>query len=480
MSEKSLIYVTTTLPYVNAEPHIGFAFELVSADIYARAKHLQGHEVFFNTGTDEHGLKIYRRALEVKEKPQIFVDVLADKFKQLVATLHVWPAVNFIRTTNPRHERAAAAFWRRCQERGFIYKAYYRVKYCVGCELEKTESELERGRCPIHPNLELEVINEENYFFKFSAFNDFLLNLYVARPDFVVPVRRLNEVKSFVSRGLEDFSISRLAAKQPWGIPVPDDPDQTMYVWFDALVNYVSAVGWPEDEEKFDRWWRQSGGVIQFAGKDNLRQQASMWQAMLHAAGLPSSKQIVIHGFITSGGEKMSKSRGNIIDPFILAGEYGADAVRYYLARHIHPFEDSDFKLEKFKEAYNANLANGLGNLVSRVLTMANKNGVKLAEKREIFDPHYTEALDKFEINKAADIVWEKISAADEFIQQEEPFKKIKTNPAEAKKDIAELLARLHEIAFHLSPLLPQTAENIRNLVSKSAIPETPLFPRKE
>ncbi|MDO8590636.1 MAG: class I tRNA ligase family protein, partial [bacterium] len=220
---------------------------------------------------------------------------------------------------------------------------------------------------------------------------------------------------------------------------------------------------------------------VQFAGKDQVRQQAAMWQAMLKASGIETpSKQIVIHGFITTGGEKMSKSLGNVIDPVAIVKEYGTDALRYYLARHINPFEDSDFTMEKFKEAYNANLANGLGNLVSRTLTMAGKNGVRLSEKREALDSGYLEALEKFEINKAVDIVWEKIAEADARIQEAEPFKKIKTNPDEARRDIAELLSRLYEIALHLKPILPKTSEIILDLVSSSKVPITPIFPRKD
>ncbi|MDO8590832.1 MAG: methionine--tRNA ligase [bacterium] len=474
-------YITTTIPYVNADPHVGFALELVSADIIARYKKLAGFEVFFNTGTDEHGLKVYRKALEERKDLQAYVDGYAKKYQELIGTLDVLTEVNFIRTTDQTHKKAAQEFWRRCSQNGFIYKKLYKVKYCVGCELEKTDSELENGHCPIHPNLEIELIEEENYFFKLSAFTDYLSKFY-ERSDFVVPDFRLNELRSLISeKGLEDFSASRLASKVPWGIPVPDDSQHVMYVWFDAFVNYISAVGWPDDMDKFDKWWVQSGGVVQFAGKDQVRQQAAMWQAMLKASGIETpSKQIVIHGFITTGGEKMSKSLGNVIDPGAIVKEYGTDALRYYLARHINPFEDSDFTMEKFKEAYNANLANGLGNLVSRTLAMAEKNGVRLSEKREALDSGYLEALDKFEINKAADIVWGKIAEADARIQETEPFKKIKTNPDEARRDMAELLSRLYEIALHLKPILPKTSEIILDLVSSSKVPITPIFTRKD
>lgn len=499
LSAKKPFYITTTIPYVNADPHIGFAFELVQADMIARYKKSQGFEVFFNTGTDEHGIKIFRKASDLGQDPHKYVDQSSLKYKKLLPVLGISEDVHFVRTTDLKHKKAVQEFWRLCMKAGDIYKKNYKVKYCVGCELEKTDSELVNGRCPIHSSLPLEIIEEENYFFRFSKYEERLKKLYRDIPDFVIPDFRFNEIKAFVGRGLQDFSISRQKAKMPWGVAVPDDPEHVMYVWFDAFINYISTLGWPacavgaagrpdhrcgeDSSEKctFTKWWIDAGGVLQFAGKDQIRQQAAMWQAMLMSAGIDvPSKQIVIHGFITSGGEKMSKSLGNVVDPFAIVKEYGTDALRYYLARHIHPFEDSDFTFAKFKEAYNANLANGLGNLVSRVMTMAKKNNVSLSERKEEFDSRYVEALEQFEINKAADFVWQKISAADAMIQKTEPFKKIKTDPDEAKKDIAELLVRLHNIAFHLKPILPKTSETIIDLVSNSAVPTTPLFPRQD
>ena len=472
-------YLTTTLPYVNAQPHLGFALELVQADVLVRARYLAGGSVFFNTGTDEHGLKIWRGAQAAGLDPQTFVDQAAAKFKQLITALNLWPEINFIRTTDPAHSAAAQEFWRRAAAAGDIYKKAYKIKYCVGCELEKTESELSAGRCPLHPNLELELIDEENYFFRFSKYQKSLLALYDERPDFVAPPARLREIRAFVERGLADFSISRLAGKMPWGVPVPDDPEQVMYVWFDALVNYISAIGWPDDLEKFEKYWP----VVQLAGKDNLRPQAAMWQAMLMSAGLPPSRQIMIHGFLQSAGQKMSKSLGNVIDPFELVAEYGADAVRYYLLRHAHPFEDSDITLEKFKESYNANLANGLGNLVSRVLKMSSTNNVRIDTNATNKPPNdmnlINEYLEKFEFNKAADLIWHKISEADSLIQQTEPFKLIKTDRAKASKIITDLLQQLMAISQLLTPFLPATSAAIQNLIQKNQMPAESLFARK-
>ncbi|MCC6290546.1 methionine--tRNA ligase [Candidatus Nomurabacteria bacterium] len=475
-------YLTTTLPYVNAEPHIGFALEIVQADIIARYHLLLGDEIFFNTGTDEHGLKIYKKAQELGRPTQEYVDEYAEKFKNLQKHLGLSDNLNFIRTTDPGHMEAARRFWEICERNNFIYKKNYQVKYCVGCELEKTESELEDGRCPIHPNLEVELIDEENYFFKFKAFEQDLLKLY-ERPNFVLPQSRLNEIKAFVGRGLEDFSISRLASKMPWGVPVPNDPDHVMSVWFDALVNYISALGWPNDLEKFEKFWgtKESPNAVQFAGKDNLRQQSAMWQAMLLAAGLPTSKQIVIHGFINVDGQKMSKSLGNVIDPIKLVEEYGTDAVRYYLARHVNPFEDSDFTLEKFKEAYNANLANGLGNLVSRVMKMAEVNNIKSDVNFEIDKELFGEMknIDSFEFNKEMDAIWKYISDVDNFIQNHKPFELIKTNRPQAEEDIKLVLRWLARIAMWLRPFMPSSAEKIRTAICENKMPEA-LFRRKD
>ncbi|HBV01128.1 MAG TPA: methionine--tRNA ligase [Candidatus Taylorbacteria bacterium] len=483
---KKPFYITTTLPYVNADPHIGFAMEVIRADIIARWKREQGFEVFFNTGTDERGAKIFEVAKKAGQKPQVYVNEAAKKFQTLIPLLNL-SEPNFIRTTDLPHIKAAGEFWRICAQNGHIYKKPYKIKYCVGCELEKTDSELVNGQCPLHPTRKIEEIEEENYFFRFSAFQKPLLALYEKYPDFVVPAERLSEIKSFVRRGLQDFSISRLKEKMPWGIEVPDDPTQVFYVWFDALVNYISAIGWPGDLEKFRKWQMDSGGMVQYCGKDNLRQQAAMWQAMLMAAGLPPSRQIVIDGFVTGeGGVKMSKSLGNAVSPAEIVNEYGADALRYFVTRELHPFEDSPFTKERFKEAYNANLANGLGNLVSRVLKMAEQNHVtcnaKLVTsdgKKKNTERQYQETIERYDLKSAMDVIWEKIHAADKKIQETEPFKLVKTEPEKARKIIGELLSELREIAKLLLPFLSETAEKILNLIKTGKAPNQPLFPRK-
>ncbi len=475
-------YITTTLPYVNASAHLGHALEFVQADVVARYRAFCGDDVFFNTGTDEHGIKIYRKALEEKKNPQVYVDEYAEKFKQFCKALNIG-YTKFIRTTDVHHKAAAQEFWRRCMAAGDIYKKNYQVKYCVGCELEKTDSELHNNRCPIHPNLDIEIIEEENYFFRFSKYQLPLLDLYARRPDLVVPDFRFNEIRAFVAAGLEDFSISQLISKMPWGVAVPDDDAQVFFVWFDALINYISTLGWPEDTEKFETFWGiiPSPKALQVAGKDNIRQQAAMWQAMLISANLPSTRQIVIHGFITSGGQKMSKSLGNVIDPIAIIDEYGADALRLFLLRHIHPFEDSDFTMEKFKAAYNADLANGLGNLAARILTLAEANlpAAIARPDSEDFPKEYTEALDRYDYNAAADYVWQLIGQLDKELTDTKPFAVVKERPDEGKVMIASMMMRLYSIARLLQPLLPATSDALKAAIMANKKPAN-LFPRKE
>jgi len=465
---KESFYITTTLPYVNSKPHIGFALEIIQADTISRFKRQEGAEVFFNTGTDEHGIKIYQRALEEKKDPQKYVDEYASYFQELKAVLNL-SFDAFIRTTDKKHIFAAQEFWKRCYQNGDIYKGLYEIKYCVGCEMEKMESELENGKCPIHPNLEIQIIKEENYFFKFSKYQKALLNLYEKYPDFVLPRWRFQEIKNFVEFGLQDFSISRLKKKMPWGIPVPNDSEHVMYVWFDALINYISTLDWPQNNEKFEKFWGTSKNpkAIQIAGKDNLRQQAAMWQAMLLSAGLPTSRQILIHGFITSNGQKMSKSLGNVVNPFEVVEKYGTDSLRYYLLREISPFEDGDFSWEKFNFRYNGDLANGLGNFAARVLALSNnlvfnvkqkvddEVNLKIQETKK----NYQQKLKNYIFNEALEEIWNLISFGDHYLNQKEPWK-VK-DEKEKKEIIFNLIVILDNLAAFLLPFLPQASQKI-------------------
>ena len=477
-------YLTTTLPYVNADLHMGHALEFVRADIIVRHKKLQGYDVFFNTGTDEHGMKIYEKAGERGVTPQEFVDESFKSFQESVKIFGLDEGLHYIRTTDKNHEAAAQEFWKRCDKNGYIYKKNYQAKYCVGCEEVKTDSELVDGNCSIHPSRALETIEEENYFFKYSAFTEKLTEFYTKNPTFVVPDFRFNEIKAFVARGLEDFSISRLKSKMPWGIPVPGDENHVMYVWFDALTNYISTLGWPTEDGDFKKYWVE-GTPTQYCGKDNLRFQSAMWQAMLMAADIPNSHQIIINGFITAdGGVKMSKSLGNVVDPKDIVTEYGTEALRFFLAKEVSSFEDSPFTLERFKAAYNAHLANGIGNLTSRLMNMAVTYDVDLSavdEMHTILSADQVKAeLERFNIQNATANIWEAVTATDQMIQAREPFRMIKTDPGEAKKCLQEAVQQLFDIACMLQPILPETSRTIRTLIKEKKKPEAPLFLRKD
>lgn len=475
-------YITTTLPYVNANLHVGHALEFVRADTIARYKKLLGFEVFFNSGTDEHGMKIYEKAKEIGKDPKAFVDEAFEIFKIQTRSFGMLEDAHFIRTTDQNHEKSAQKFWQKVSDNRFIYKKNYKTKYCVGCEEEKTDSDLVGGKCPIHPDRELEIVAEENYFFAFSKFQKPLLDFYEKHPDFVIPQFRYNEAIAFVKNGLQDFSISRLKSKMPWGISVPGDENHVMYVWFDALTNYISTLGWgTENEEDFDKFWLK-GTPTQYCGKDNTRFQAIMWQAMLMASGVPNTYQIVVNGHITAeGGIKMSKSLGNVVDPKAVSAEYGVDALRYFLLAEVSSFEDSPFSEERFKEAYNAKLANGLGNLTSRIMKMAKDNldkPVLISESEDM--SKYFSYLEKFEINKACDFIWSEISEMDKYIQENQPFKVVKTDKEAGQKMIESLVVRLYSVARMLSPILPETSIKIKELVKQNQTPEKPLFARKD
>lgn len=463
---------------MNAEPHIGFALEIVAADVIARYHRLLGDEVIFNTGTDEHGQKIYQKAVEAKQNPQEYVDEYAAKFQDLKALLDLSYS-NFIRTTDPEHKKAAQEFWRRCDQNGDIYKKLYAVKYCVGCELEKTDSELVDGRCPLHPNRELEIREEENYFFRFSNYQNQLLDLYSSRPDFVLPAGKLKEIQSFVEQGLQDFSISRLASKMPWGIPVPGDAEHVMYVWFDALINYISTLDWPNDEANFANYWPG----VQIAGKDNLRQQAAMWQAMLLSAGLPNSKQILIDGFISVDGEKMSKSLGNVISPVDMVARYGIDGTRYLLM-HLGPISsDMDVSWEKFDAVYTADLSNGLGNLCSRVAKLCEKNNFVIPTEVEgssasELNGDFVRQLKSFDIVSALKQLSNWVQSADQYLSEKKPWQ---LSGSEQREILQESVQQILYIAQHLRPFLPHTADTmLRHFSADKITALEPFFPRLE
>ncbi len=479
-------YITTTLPYVIAKPHIGFALEIVQADAVARYRRSLGDTVVFNTGTDEHGQKIYEKAIEEGKDAQSYTDEYAAQFDDLKRALNLSYS-HFIRTTNPDHMKAAQEFWNRCHANGDIYKNRYQVKYCVGCELEKTDSELVNDRCPIHPNLELQFIDEENYFFRFSKYQQQLLDLYEKRPDFVVPDYRLLEIKNFVESGLTDFSISRLKEKMPWGVPVPGDESQVMYVWFDALVNYISTLGWPNESGGFSNFWPG----VQVAGKDNLRQQSAMWQAMLMSANIEPSRQIFIHGFITADGQKMSKSLGNVVDPFEEVQTYGTDAIRYYLLREIPSHSDGDFSRTRLEERYSE-LANRLGNLVGRVATMcqnyfAGDVGIAPPSSFEegargwsAIEQSLAQHMSNYDFKAYVDAVFAILDDANEVVDKKAPFKLVKTDPDAAKQVLAEVAEMIRFAARALSCIIPAASEEILRRYGTIIEIGDPLFPRRD
>ncbi|KUK79723.1 MAG: Methionyl-tRNA synthetase (Methionine--tRNA ligase) (MetRS) [Microgenomates bacterium 39_7] len=465
-------YITTTLPYVNAEPHIGFGLEITEADVISRYQRMLGKEVIFNTGTDEHGQKIYQKATENKQDPQEYCDHFAQKFQDLKNLLDL-SYTHFIRTTSSQHQQAAQKFWQIAASNGDIYLANYQTKYCVGCELEKNDSELVDGRCFLHPDLELEIRDEENYFFRFSKYEKPLLELYKNNPDFVHPQTKMNEAIAFVEQGLQDFSVSRLKSKMPWGIEVPGDPQHVMYVWFDALVNYVSTLGWPNDEQTFSNFWP----AIQLAGKDNLRQQAVMWQAMLMSAGLPPTDKILINGFISIDGQKMSKSLGNVISPTEMVDRYGTDATRMLLISLGTFADDMDVNWQKLDKKYEADLANGLGNLCSRVAKMAQTQKLKYQPKQYSLDKKFQELMDNYQLTTALDWIIEQTRQLDLFLSQEKPWEK---TGQEKSSLLSEAIDKIQLVAFHLEPFMPETSKYIKTHFKDEIKAMTPLFPRVE
>jgi methionyl-tRNA synthetase len=464
---------------------MGHALEFVRADSIARYKKLMGYNVFFNTGTDEHGMKIYEKSKENNMDAQSFVDKNFLVFKEQLKTFGVSDDINFIRTTDKNHELGAQFFWKRVMDNGYIYKKDYIAKYCVGCESEKTDSELlDDGTCPDHPGLELQTINEENYFFKYSAFQEKLLEFYKKNPEFIIPEFRFNEIKTFVKNGLQDFSISRRKEKMPWGITVPGDSDHVMYVWFDALTNYINTLGWPDNGNNFNKYWI-NGTPTQYCGKDNTRFQGAMWQAMLMAADVPNSYQIVVNGHITAeGGVRMSKTLGNGVDPRDVANEYGIDALRYFLLREISSFEDSPFTLDRFKNAYNSGLANGIGNLTNRIMKMSESAfDESFVIPNMDMTPDWVpvlDAMDNFNIQEAVNIIFRHVNELDEMIQKTEPFKLIKTEPEKAKEIIKELVIKLRDIGQMLAPIMPETSRKMLEIIKENKKPVTPLFLRKD
>ncbi len=470
-------YITTAIPYVNASPHIGHALEFVEADALARFYRLAGREVYFLTGADENSLKNVLAAEKEGISTQQLVDKIVKQFIDLLRALEI-SNDQFIRTTERRHFLGAQKLWLSCKKED-IYKQSYRGLYCVGCEQFYTEKELVNGRCPEHQT-ELEAVEEENYFFRLSNYQDRLLDLIETNELEVIPDSRRNEVLSFLRGGLEDFSISRSQERaRGWGVPVPGDESQVMYVWFDALSNYITALGYGTDEALFKKYWPADGHVI---GKGIIRFHAVYWPAMLLSAGLSLPKKIIVHGYLTIDDQKMSKSLGNVIDPQELIVKYGADAVRYFLLREIPFGQDGDFSEDKLKARYEGDLANGLGNLFSRVTTLIAQNlEGKLPDRIE--SPRKFEEVSELtmglKFHEALTRIWEEVAWANKYIDETKPWESAKNNPKLFEEVIFNLVAHLQEISKKLAPFMPETAEKIRDALSEEKItkPEA-LFPR--
>ncbi|MBU1045660.1 methionine--tRNA ligase [Patescibacteria group bacterium] len=473
-------YISSALPYVNSVPHIGFALEIIQADVLARYHRSLGEEVFFLTGTDENGLKIARAAEEAGVPVEEFAAKNAEAFRELKGILNL-SFDDFIRTTEERHIKAVYKLWQACQKD--IYKKKYQGLYCVGCERFYKEEELIDGLCPEHET-KPEIIEEENYFFKLSKYEKQLKNLIEKDILKIIPQTRKNEILGFLGKGLEDICISRSSERaRNWGIPVPGDPSQKIWCWFDAVVNYVSALGYGSDDKNFEQWWQENNNKLHIIGKGILNFHALYWPAALLSAGLSLPNILFVHGYVTVGGQKMSKSLGNIVDPVGLVKKYGVDTVRYFFLREISPFEDGDFAYEKFEERYNADLAKGLGNLVARVLRLAQNPNVKIPMSNQIQNPNvkkeinrtkkdYERALGEFKFNEALKAIWELIGFCDRYIEQERPWEDTENKlPV-----INDLLLAIEEVAKLLEPFLPETSQKI--ITQLQLLESTPLFPR--
>jgi methionyl-tRNA synthetase len=460
-------YITTAIDYVNNKPHLGHALEKVQADVLARYHRAKDDQVYFLTGTDEHGVKIARAAEAAGKNPQEFVDEIAPKFQDLKQVLNL-SFDQFIRTTDvKKHYPGVEKIWNVLLENGDLEKRTYRGLYCVGHEAFVTEKDLVDGKCADHGQAP-EVIEEENWFFKLSKYNDPIKEKIKGGELQILPETRKNEILALLERGLEDVSFSRPRKDLSWGIQVPNDPEQTIYVWADALTNYISAIGYGRNED-YKKWWPAEAQII---GKDILRFHAAIWPGMLLSAGLPLPKKLLVHGFITVDGKKMSKTVGNVVDPVEIAGNYGADALRYYLLKEIPSGEDGDFSQSKFEALYNGDLANGLGNFVSRVKKLAENENVQDGNPKEFgasveeLKSKLEKDLENFKLNEALQKIWELISKGDKFMNDKEPWK------TKDKEVIASLLYLTNQIIEIIEPFLPGTAALAKSRENK------PLFPR--
>jgi len=473
----SRVYISTAIDYVNAAPHLGHALEKVQADSLARYFRQQEKKVFFLSGTDENGLKIVQAAKAAGLANAEFVKKNADNFYALKSALNL-TYDDFIRTTEKRHALAVQKFWKKIKKD--IYKKKYKGFYCTGCESYIKPADLRDGLCPIH-HTQPEEIEEENYFFKLSSYQKELKKIITDDKIKIIPEERKNEVLGFIKGGLEDFCISRSQERASgWGIDVPGDKSQKIWCWFDALINYISALGYGKDQKKLQEWWGDNLYKAHVVGKDVLKFHAIYWPAMLLSAGLPLPSTIFIHGFLMIDGGKMSKTTGNIVDPFFLIKKYGVDAVRYFLLREMPLAKDGDFSIAKFEEHYNSDLASGLGNLLSRIIPLAQKTKAspELSNEnaREAIgevEKSFQKAIEGFNFREALNLVWSLIAFCDQYIEQEELWKETEKKT----KVVNNILFVLQKISTLLSPFLPQSAIKIQQCLKEGKVGK-PLFPK--
>ena len=470
-------YITTAIPYMNGNPHIGHAMDYCLADVCARYYNLRGDEVRLQAGTDEHGSKIWQKAIDLKVPVQEFVDGQADKFVNFIGELGV-KYTDFVRTTDAEHEKRVQEIWRRLADH--IYMDTYEGWYCTGCERFITDKEYEEndGTCPDHLK-PYERLKEENYYLRIADFKEQIIEAIESDKMLILPEFRKKEILRLLNES-PDVSISRPREQLEWGVPVPGDDVQVMYVWMDALSNYLTVLGYP-DNDGYKEWWP---AAAQFVGKDILRFHAIIWPAMLMGLGLELPRVLVSHGMVLSNGQKMSKTIGNVVDPAAVIEKYGLDAFRYYFLRHIDTFADSDFTWEKFENAYNNELANDLGNLVQRLAAMCAKNQIIMMQPDGTspfaLTDEYCKLMDKFEYTKAFDYAWNLVQGLNKRIDEEKPWVLAKDGETEKLEQcLTGLVVDLLQVNEMLRPFIPATAEKISDIfVGRIEPPKQPLFPK--
>jgi len=475
----SNFYVTTSIPYVNGEPHVGHALEFLQADVLARAARQRGTPVIFSTGTDEHGTKIAETAAKLGKTPAEFATEMTERFKQLLKELNI-SNDRFVRTTDKGHEQRAALIWKALA--ADIYKDKYTGWYDVKQEEFVPESQADPARMkPDHPQA-YQKLEEENYFFRLSKYTEPIKNAIETGQLTIIPKTRRNETLALLKEGLSDISISRPKDKLEWGIPVPGDKKQVMYVWFEALMNYITVLGYPEHQDFKDYW----PANVQVIGKDISRFHTAIWPAMLLGLGLPLPKTVYVHGFITLNGEKMSKSVGNVVAPSEILAKHGLDPLRYYFLRHLPSYEDGDFSWDTFEAAYNNELANELGNAVQRTTAMVQKyqgGMIGAIPPAEHDVAQYELALENCQFDRALDQVWERVRGLNQYIDEEKPWVIAKTDDgAHLQEVLAQQASDLLQIADLLEPFMPETAVKIRNVFSEGIVRpiDGTLFPKIE